>query len=71
MPRLASEEGTKGMLTYGHCQVLIHPLAISRQKLWSLPRPWRTPAVPPSVITQVALFGERHITVAINGYFEG
>ena len=36
----------KGILTYGHChcQVLIHPVALRKQKLWSLPGPRGTPA---------------------------
>ena len=28
------------ILTYGHGQVLIHPLAMSKQKLWSLHGSW-------------------------------
>ena len=42
---LEPDKRTKGILTYGHCQVLNHPMALSKQTLWSLPGPWGTPAV--------------------------
>ena len=35
-----ADQGTKGILTYGHPCVLTCPMAKSKQKLWSLPGPW-------------------------------
>ena len=38
--QLSSKINAKVLSLYGHCQILIHPMALSKQMLWSLSGPW-------------------------------